>query len=89
MNTYTTGLQQFGDIAVEADGDFVVVWEDDFNDRDGSGSAIFGQRYDASGNRLGSEFQVNTYTTGNQGDPFGQHVPGGWLRGRLERPRRR
>ena len=28
VNTYTTGDQRCGDLAVEADGNFVVVWED-------------------------------------------------------------
>ena len=28
VNTYTTGVQACGDLAVEADGSFVVVWED-------------------------------------------------------------
>ena len=76
VNTYTTGDQVCGDIAVEANGNFVVVWEDS-NGRDGSGSAIFGQRYDASGNRLGSEFQVNTYTTGDQRVPSVSVSPAG------------
>ena len=69
VNTYTTGGQRFGDVAVEANGNFVVVWENYLGNRDGSGSALFGQRYDASGNLLGSEFLVNTYTTGNQRIP--------------------
>ena len=65
MNTYSTSLQYHSDIAVGPNGDFVGVWAD-FNGLEGSGAAIFGQRYDASGNRLGGEFQVNSYTTGNQ-----------------------
>ena len=77
VNTYTTGYQVFGDLAVEANGNFVVVWEDYGGNRDGSGSAIFGQRYDASGNRLGTEFQVNTYTTGRQAIPGVSVSPAG------------
>jgi hypothetical protein len=69
VNTYTTGFQGDGDLAVEANGSFVAVWGDYGNDRDGSYAAILGQRYDASGIRLGGEFQVNTYTTGNQRFP--------------------
>jgi hypothetical protein len=65
VNTYTTGSQYGAAIAVEANGNFVVVWEDS-NFRDGSGLAVMGQRFAASGSRLGGEFQVNTYTTGNQ-----------------------
>ena len=69
VNTYTTGLQLFGVLAVEANGNFVVVWEDVAGARDGDGAAVFGQRFDASGNRLGGDFQVNSYTTGFQGLP--------------------
>jgi hypothetical protein len=65
VNTYTTGSQGLGALAVEANGNLVAVWWDNSN-RDGRGSAIFGQRYDAMGNRLGSEFQVNTYTWSDQ-----------------------
>jgi hypothetical protein len=77
VNTYTTGQQIFGDLAVEANGNFVAVWEDFGNNRDGSGSAIFGQRYDASGNRLGTEFSVNSYTTGTQRTPSVSVSPAG------------
>jgi hypothetical protein len=76
VNTYTTGNQGPVDVAVEANGNFVAVWED-ANNRDGSYSAIFGQRYDASGIRLGSEFRVNTYTTGFQMDPSVSVSPAG------------
>ena len=65
VNTYTTG-DQFGAIVAAASpsGSFVVVWHS--NGEDGSGFGVFGQRYDASGAPQGSEFRVNTYTTGNQ-----------------------
>ena len=65
VNTYTTGRQQWPDVGVNADGSFVVVWEDG-NARDGDGRAVFGQRFSLLGTRVGSEFQVNTSTTGEQ-----------------------
>ena len=37
--------------------------------QDGSGSGIYGQIFDADGSRNGSEFQVNTYTAGDQEGP--------------------
>ncbi len=78
VNTYTTGVQGFFDVAVEANGNFVAVWQDDAtNNRDGSGSGIFGQRFDAAGNRLSSEFQVNSYTTGVQQYPSVSISPAG------------
>jgi hypothetical protein len=70
VNTYTTGHQLYPSVAVASDGDFVVVWHS--NGSAGSDTSFFsiqGQRYDASGNALGGEFQVNTYTTYRQDLP--------------------
>jgi hypothetical protein len=64
VNTYTTGDQFRPSVASDASGNFVVVWQSDGQDGDGDG--VFGQRYDASGTKVGSEFQVNTYTVGTQ-----------------------
>jgi hypothetical protein len=64
VNTYTTGNQTRPDVASDAAGNFVVVWWSDGQDGDGRG--VFGQRYDFSGAPRGSEFQVNSYTTGHQ-----------------------
>jgi hypothetical protein len=73
VNTYTTGLQQFPSISVDASGNFTIVWESRqvFPDvgQDGDDAGVYGQRYDSSGAPLGGEFQVNTYTT------FSQRVP--------------
>ena len=35
--------------------------------QDGASGSVYGQRLDASGNKLGPEFNVNTFTTGFQG----------------------
>jgi hypothetical protein len=67
VNSHTTGRQWSPSAAAAADGRFVVVWSGD--DEDGSGTGVFGQRYDAEGGALGSEFRVNSYTTGTQGGP--------------------
>ena len=72
VNSYTIGYQATADVATDAAGNFVVVWESfpySGNGQDGSGSGVFGQRYDSSGTPQGPEFQVNTYTTGPQGTP--------------------
>jgi len=67
VNTYTP-LSQFNpDVAADASGNFVVVWESDY--QDGSNRGVFGQRYASSGVPLGADFRVNTFTTGEQGDP--------------------
>jgi hypothetical protein len=54
-------------LAVDADGDFVVVWTSEGQDGDGSG--VFAQRFTAEGAPLGSEFPVNSFTTGDQASP--------------------
>ncbi len=70
VNTYTTSAQRYPSVAVEADGDFVVVWHSLRSaDTDTSSFSIQGQRYDASGNVAGAQFQVNTYTTSFQRRP--------------------
>ena len=70
VNSYTTGTQEYPSVAVDADGNFAVVWESDGSSgNDSSSNSIQGQRYDSSGNPVGSEFQVNTYTTQSQEYP--------------------
>ena len=64
VNSWTTSTQWYPAIASEGNGDFVIVWEGD--SQDGSGTGIFGQRFDASGGPLGSEFRINGWTTGSQ-----------------------
>jgi hypothetical protein len=64
VNTDTTFNHSSGAIAVEADGDFIIVWES--GGQDGNGYGIFAQRYTSSGATVGSEFQVNSFTTGVQ-----------------------
>ncbi len=67
VNSYTTGNQDNPDVAVNPDGDFVAVWES--QGQDGNSESLVGQPYDSAGNKLGTEFAVNTYTTGNQAAP--------------------
>jgi hypothetical protein len=58
VNTYSTFFQGRAAVASDAEGNFVVVWMS----QDGSLYGVFGQRYDASGNRLGGEFRANSTT---------------------------
>jgi hypothetical protein len=57
------GDSQHPSVASDATGGFVVVWESDYGFND---EGVFGQRYDSSGNPVGSNFRVNTYTTFQQ-----------------------
>lgn len=64
VNSYATRHQLEPGTAMDADGDFVIVWVS--SDQDGDGWGIYAQRYAASGTPQGSEFRVNTHTTDNQ-----------------------
>jgi hypothetical protein len=66
ISAYTT-FGTAASVAAAADGRFVVVWQS--TGRDGSGYGVFGRRFDANGVPQGDDFQINTYTTGEQGLP--------------------
>jgi hypothetical protein len=64
VNTYTQNSQYYSAVAALSGGGFIVTWASYL--QDGSGDGIYGQRYDVAGTASGSEFQINTYTTGSQ-----------------------
>ncbi len=66
VNTITEGDQRNPSVAMDADGDFVVVWESENSSLDGSYD-IYARRFSSVGEALDSEeFLVNTETTLNQ-----------------------
>ncbi|MEM8547104.1 MAG: hypothetical protein AAGF46_02970, partial [Pseudomonadota bacterium] len=67
VNAYTTSLQFYPSVAMNAGGDFVIAWES--WGQDGQAPGIFAQRFAADGTPEGEEFPVNTHTTGHQGNP--------------------
>ncbi len=67
VNSTTGNHHETSDIAMDADGNFVVVWAAMAQDESSLG--VFGQRYDAAGNPLGVEFRVNIYGHDLQSDP--------------------
>jgi ureidoglycolate hydrolase len=69
INTYTTNLQFDPAVAMDSDGDFVVVWTSFGSDNDAAPNSVQGQRYNSAGVPQGNQFQVNSYTTGSQHDP--------------------
>ena len=66
VNTRTSGAQANADIAMDARGNFIVVWNS-YN-QDGHSNGIFAQRFDPNCNPVGEEFQINTTTDGNQNE---------------------
>ncbi len=78
VNTFTTGNQRLAAVASDPSGNFVVAWTSDSSSgTDTSGYSVQAQRYDAAGNPLGAQFQVNTYTTGNQYQAASALAPSG------------
>jgi hypothetical protein len=65
VNSVTTQDQVGPFVSALPSGGFVVVWAS--SNQDGSGTGVFGQRYDSTGAAVGPEFRANSYTTGNQG----------------------
>jgi hypothetical protein len=63
VNTHTLNDAHNAAVCCNDTGSFVVAWE---NYQDGSNFGVFGQRFDSGGAPVGTEFQVNTYTTGYQ-----------------------
>jgi hypothetical protein len=64
VNSRTTTRQDYPSVAVDADGDFVVVWESAQSDVSGYG--VVGQRFNSAGARQAGEFQVNSFTSLSQ-----------------------
>jgi flagellin-like hook-associated protein FlgL len=64
VNSYKTSNQTNPSVTALSDGGFVVTWVS--TDQDGSSDGIYGQRYDESGNMIGSEFKVNTTIADSQ-----------------------
>ena len=67
VDTHTTDGQLGPAVAMDADGDFVVVWQSQYQDGDANG--IYGQRFNAAGVPQGGEFRVNVETLGPQSVP--------------------
>jgi len=67
VNTHTADDQTAPVVSGTPDGKHVIVWASQI--QDGHGNGVFGQRYDASGNPDGAEFQANTWTSSNQYQP--------------------
>ncbi len=67
VNTTRANLQSRPSVAMDEDGDFVIVWTSD--GQDGSKTGIYAQRYNAAGTKQGSEFLVNTNTASAQFSP--------------------
>jgi hypothetical protein len=89
VNTWTSNTQAQPATAMDQQGNFVAVWES--TGQDGSGRGIYGQRFNTTGQPLGAEFRVNTWTTSDQYGPAVAMTPTGdfvvtWASGGQEGP---
>jgi hypothetical protein len=66
VNVYTMSEQWYPAVACDPSGNFVVTWA---SYQDGSGTGVFGRRYDSEGVPQGGEFQANSYTPDSQALP--------------------
>jgi hypothetical protein len=60
---------------MDARGNFVVAWHSPY--LDGGDYGVFARAFRASGAAMGAEFQVNSFTPGNQWYPTLATSPGG------------
>jgi hypothetical protein len=67
VNSFTTGPQHNTAVAMDPDGNFVVVWG--AAEGDGDNYGIFARRFNAAGVPQGDQVRVNTYTTDYQNAP--------------------
>jgi hypothetical protein len=66
---HTAGSQYRPDIATAPDGRFLIVWESPTHDAAGAAMDVYGQWFDAEGERTGSFFRVNTTVASDQALP--------------------
>ncbi len=67
VNTYVTSDQNQPAIAALPAGGYVAVWVS--NGQDGSGTGIYGQRFNEAGAKVGAEFLVTTEVADNETGP--------------------
>lgn len=75
INTTIEHSQSNPEVAIDENGDIVVVWESWY--QDGSNKGVYGQRFDSDGNKVGEEFRVNAETQFSQGKPAVKYLENG------------
>ena len=64
VNTYIINDQSYPSIETLANDNYIVTWQS--NNQDGNAYGIYSQILDSSGNKIGTEFRLNSYTKDNQ-----------------------
>ncbi len=79
VNTGLAGVQQFADVAIDNDGNFLVVWESNAAE-DGDDWTVLGRLFKSNGQPLTPQTVLNSQTTSRQRDPAVAWRPGlGWV----------
>jgi len=66
VSATTSGSQTNSVVAMRSDNSYVIVWQ---GNGPGDSSGIIAQRFNSAGSKQGSEFRVNSSTSGTQRDP--------------------
>jgi hypothetical protein len=69
VNTHVANDQRIPEVASDAHGNSVIIWQS--RNQDAPSWGVHAQRFDAQAGALGEEFRVNVF---NQGQQDGQHV---------------
>lgn len=69
VNSFDSRNQTNPTTDITVDGSFIVAWESYEEEGVGKDYGIFAQRFDANGNKIGTPFQVNSYTDDAQRHP--------------------
>ncbi|MGL5095861.1 MAG: hypothetical protein ACRDD1_09745, partial [Planctomycetia bacterium] len=67
VNDHTTGRQRYSTVAMDADGDFVVVYQD-YDQTGGAVNDLIAKKYKPDGSLQSGPFRVNTFTSGDNND---------------------
>ena len=69
VNTLRAGAQQWPQVAMNDANEFVVVWEHDTGDPNAAATDIFARRFNAAGQPVGEQSQINSYAQDRQRRP--------------------
>ncbi|SDG35454.1 MULTISPECIES: hypothetical protein [unclassified Duganella] len=69
VNTTTDFQQRFPSLTYTIDGGYMAVWQSR-HESGGANAGIYGQMFDANGDKVGGEVQINTTVAGNQLSPL-------------------
>ena len=67
VNLYIIGDQAYPSIGSLVNDNYIVTWQS--KNQDGYENGVYGQILDSTGDKIGSEFKINTYTISNQQNP--------------------